>query len=310
MRVYQGLKVVRPVIGDCAVTIGNFDGVHLGHRAIVRDLVDQASDLRLPSVLVTFDPHPTQILFPERHLQRLFSLEDMQSQLASLGLDKLIVEPFTHELGTLSGARFLEERMLPSLQPRLFIVGHDFAFGAGRGGTLDFLKEWSAKRGIGVRIQPPVELEGERVSSRRIREMVSEGHMQVASRLLGRPFYVEGLVTKGAGRGKTIGIPTMNVKIEHRVTPKNGVYVTKTKIGSATYRSVSNFGVNPTFGPGSPASLETHVFDFSGDVYGQLIQVHFLTHLRNERKFSSVDELKAQISEDMRQAREFREDSL
>lgn len=308
MQIYRGLSRIQPPLGDCAVTIGNFDGVHLGHQAIVHELLREGRARGISSLLVTFDPHPIQVLFPERHLQRLFPISDMESRLAELGLDYLAIETFSADLGGMTAERFLTERVLPAARPRIFVVGHDFAFGAGRGGTIQFLESWCQGRGIELRIQPPVEMDGQRISSRLIRTLLAKGDVAQARRFLGRAFYLDGIIEKGAGRGKMISVPTMNMRVSERLAPKTGVYVTQTNVAGREYRSVSNLGINPTFGGESERKLETHVFNFNSEVYGENVTVRFLSFLRDERKFSSVEALQTQIRQDMDAAIHFQED--
>jgi len=288
------------------LTIGNFDGVHLGHRAILQKVVEKAKAKGLPSVLLTFEPHPIQVLFPERKLRRLFSVEDLRVQVEKLGLDTLIVQNFDQDFAALTATEFLEKKVMPALKPQELVVGHDFNFGANRSGTLDFLTDWCAKTKLSLLVQSPIEVDGERVSSRRIRELITAGDVSRARVFLNRPFYLEGVVEKGAGRGRTIGIPTINIQPREFVQPRVGVYVSETEIGGLKFRSVSNLGVSPTFGPDLEIKLETHIFDFDENVYGQSVRVELLQYLRDEKKFASVDELKAQIAIDMQKARDFK----
>lgn len=288
------------------LTIGNFDGVHLGHQAILKKVIEKAKAEGVPSALLTFDPHPIQVLFPERKLRRLFSVQDLREQVEKLGLDILIVQNFDRDFAALTATQFLETKVLPALNPQELVVGHDFNFGANRTGTLDFLKDWCAKTNLSLQVQSPVEVDGERVSSRRIRELITAGEIARANLFLNRPFYLEGIVEKGAGRGRTIGIPTINIQPREFVQPRVGVYVSETLVAGLKFRSVSNLGVSPTFGPDLEIKLETHIFDFDENVYGQRVRVELLKYLRDEKKFASVDELKKQIAIDMQAARDFK----
>lgn len=288
------------------LTIGNFDGVHLGHRAIVKQVIEKARAKGVPSALLTFDPHPIQVLFPERKFRRLFSVQDLREQVEKLGLDILVVQKFDPEFAALTAEDFLEKKVLPALKPHELVVGHDFNFGANRSGTLDFLNDWCLKAQLSLQVQAPIAIDGERVSSRRIRDLITAGEVAQAMRFLGRPFYLEGMVEKGAGRGRTIGVPTINVRPGEFVQPRVGVYVSETEIGGLKFRSVSNLGVSPTFGPDLEIKLETHIFDFDENVYGQKVRVELLDYLRDEKKFSSVEDLKQQIANDMQTARGFK----
>jgi len=305
MQFYSHLDEIKPCFTGSLLTIGNFDGVHRGHRAILEKVTSKAKSMGLPSALLTFDPHPIQVLFPERQLRRLFSVKDLREQVEKLGIEALIIQPFDKTFAKLSADAFLRSKVLPPLHPRELVVGHDFNFGADRSGTLEFLSSWCTQKKIDLTVQSPVEVNGERVSSRRIREMIAEGNVRRANLFLGRPFYVEGVVEKGAGRGRTLGIPTINVKLGAFVQPKIGVYVSEAIVGDKRYRSVSNLGLRPTFGPDFEVNLETHIFAFNGEIYGHNVRVELLHFLRDEKKFASVDDLRAQIQVDMQAAQHF-----
>lgn len=305
MRFYPGLEQIQPPLKGSILTIGNFDGVHSGHRAILRQVIARAKSTQMPAVLMTFDPHPIQFLFPERGLHRLFSVKDLREQVEQMGLDVLIVQPFDAAFASLSAQQFLDEKVVPYMRPQQMVVGHDFNFGANRSGTLDFLRSWCEQRKMQLAVHEPVEVDGERVSSRRIRELITEGNVEKAGRFLARAFYLEGMVEKGAGRGRGIGVPTVNLRLRDLVRPRLGVYVSETSVGKQKYRSVSNLGVSPTFGDNSEVRLETHIFGFNSEIYGQNIRVELLSFLRDEKKFSSVDELKQQIQTDMQTALAF-----
>lgn len=305
MQFYSSLEP-KSAASRSVLTIGNFDGVHLGHRAILQKVTAKAQAKGLPSALLTFDPHPIQVLFPESGLRRLFSIDDLHEQVEKIGLDILVVQKFDHDFAALTAGEFLESKVMPSLSPQELVVGHDFNFGAGRSGTLDFLRSWCTQRKIELTVQSPVQVDGERVSSRRIRELIGEGDVARAQLFLGRPFYLAGVVEKGAGRGRKLGIPTINIRLREFVQPRTGVYVSDTRIGGLHFRSVSNLGVSPTFGPDLEVKLETHIFDFDEIIYGQNVRVELLQFLRDEKKFSSVDELRRQIEVDMQAARNFK----
>jgi riboflavin kinase/FMN adenylyltransferase len=305
MRFYHGLEQIQPTLRGAVVTIGNFDGVHKGHRAILQQVMERARLARLPAVLLTFDPHPIQVLFPERGLQRLFSVADLKEQANQIGLDILIVQPFDATFANLTAGQFLDKKIMPFLQPKELVVGHDFNFGANRSGTLEFLEGWCKAKQIQLTIRAPVEVDGERVSSRRIRELIGAGAVMKAERCLGRPFYLEGIVEKGDGRGRGIGVPTVNLRLHDLVRPKTGVYVTETTIRNQKFRSVSNLGFRPTFGTSGEVKLETHIFGFNSEIYGENIRVAFLEFLRDEKKFALLNDLKQQIQQDMQMAQQF-----
>ncbi len=305
MQFYSRLDQIKPALKGSIGTIGNFDGVHKGHQAILDQVISKAKANGLPSILLTFDPHPVQVLFPERKLKRLFSVADLRSQVEQMGLDILVVHPFDKAFAKLSAEKFLDSKVSATLHPQELVVGHDFNFGAERTGTLDFLESWCERKKIALTVQSPVEVDGERVSSRRIRELIGEGNVQRAQLFLGRPYYLESVVEKGAGRGRTIGIPTINMKLRDFVQPRIGVYVSQTVVDGKRYRGVSNLGVAPTFHSDGEVKLETHIFSFNNEIYGQTVKVELLHFLRDEKKFASVDELRAQIQIDMQAAQHY-----
>jgi riboflavin kinase/FMN adenylyltransferase len=290
--------------GPSVVTVGNFDGVHLGHRAIIRTLVQEARSKNLRSAVLTFDPHPIQVLFPNRKFQRIFSREDQVSEMEKLGVDLLTVEPFTRELSRLTAEEFLKNCLFKIFNPKLVIVGYDFAFGAGRSGSIPELLEFAKRWNFELMIIPPQKLQGAVISSSAIRKLVAEGDVETASQFLGRPYYLEGVVEQGAQRGKGLGLPTANLQTKADLLPAPGVYATRTRVDGDSHLSVTNVGRNPTFVENGDLKIETHVLDFEGGLYGRPIRIEFRRRLRDERKFNSVEELKAQIKQDILKARE------
>jgi len=291
----------------CVLTIGNFDGVHLGHRELVRRVVDKSKKTKQQAAALTFDPHPMQVLHPGREFKRLFSNEDRASVMAGLGIQTLIVEPFSRELSSQTPEWFVKELVIGKVHAAFLYVGFDFSFGQNRSGTTDILKALCTQAGIGCEIVPPVKVDGEIVSSTKIRQAILGGNVELAQRYLGRSFYIAGLVEKGAGRGKKIGFPTANLYTQSQIFPKMGVYFTETTVLGTKYRSITNVGQNPTFENGTrhPIQVETHILDFNQDIYGESIQTHFLKFHRGEVKFPNVQALVAQITSDIRKARVF-----
>ncbi|MCC6276548.1 MAG: bifunctional riboflavin kinase/FAD synthetase [Oligoflexia bacterium] len=286
-------------------TIGNFDGLHLGHRALVNRVLELAKKRHCLSVVLTFDPHPVKVLFPEKGLKQIFDLEDRLRCLTELGVGRIVVMPFSRELSQLSPESFFNQVVLQDLRCEILVIGHDFSFGKDRAGTLDVLKRLGNQSGVEVIVEPPVMLDGKVVSSSGVRRAVSNGNMELAKRLLGRPFYMKGVVVKGAGRGKKIGFPTANLFTQSDLYPKGGVYVTEAVVKGQLFQSVTNAGTNPTFTSGHqvPVQIETHILDFNEDIYGEKIEVRFHQFIRDEKKFSSVEELIKQIALDSSQAR-------
>lgn len=307
MQVLSGIRQLQTPLSSSVVTIGNFDGVHRGHQELIARLLRAGRRLEGEPVAFTFNPHPARVLHPEKPVLRLFDFVDQRERLELLGVKLLIEEPFTAPFAQIGPREFFENWVLRPLNPRALVVGHDFAFGHDREGTLEFLGKLCAEHAIEIEVVPPVKVDGVVVSSTRIREALMNGDCETASHFLGRPYYLKGEVREGEKRGRTIGVPTANLLPLMEFTPRRGVYVTQTRVGSQTFHSITNMGTNPTFHsePGAPLKLETHLFDFASDLYGREIRVELLKYLRDEKKFSGIDELKAQIARDMVEARRY-----
>lgn len=289
------------------VTIGNFDGVHLGHQQLVDNVVREAQFLGVPSVVYTFHPHPVKVLHPERATFRLFDLKDQQERFAERGVENVIIEEFTKDFSKITPQEFLDRYIFQQLRPKTLVVGHDFSFGADRSGNIPFLEKYCAQKGIKLIIIPPFQNEGKVVSSTRIRESLKAGDIESANELLGRTYYLRGHVEKGHQRGRTIGVPTANIHPDVEFMPRLGVYCTLTKFGGHMHPSITNIGVNPTFtenGKG-PIKIETHLFDFDAHLYGLEVEVYLLHFIRDEMKFSGIEELKNQILQDVTEARRY-----
>lgn len=307
MQVLNGIRQLPAPLSSSVVTIGNFDGVHRGHQELIARLLRAAKRFDAEPVAYTFNPHPVRILHPEKPVYRLFDFVDQRERLELLGVKILVEEPFTADFARIGAREFFENWVLRPLNPRAMVVGHDFAFGREREGNLDFLSKLCADHGIELEIVPPVNADGRVISSSKIREALANGDCETASHFLGRPYYIKGEVREGEKRGRTIGVPTANLHPLMEFTPRRGVYVTQTRVGAQTFHSITNMGTNPTFHsePGAPLKLETHLFDFASDLYGREIRVELLKYLREEKKFSGIEELKAQIARDMLEARRY-----
>ncbi|MGE0526428.1 MAG: bifunctional riboflavin kinase/FAD synthetase [Bdellovibrionales bacterium] len=287
------------IFHGAALTMGNFDGLHLGHQTLVKT----AARLPGPTVVITFDPHPVQVLYPERRLRRLFPRADLAEQLPQYGVDLLVILRFTRDFSQLSSQQFLRAYLEAPFRPRHLVAGYDFAFGQSRSGTLASLREWSTSHGATLHQVPPVELGGEIVSSGRIRKLVENGDVPEASTLLGRPFYLRGPVGTGAGRGTKLGFPTLNQNVENEVLPALGVYATRVRWKGTALPAVTNVGVNPTFGGESRVKVETHVLSGSIEARGEQIDVDFIERLRPELRFPGIEDLKKQIGADILKAK-------
>jgi riboflavin kinase/FMN adenylyltransferase len=285
------------------LTIGAFDGVHLGHRHLISSVVRRAQAIDCQSAVLTFDPHPDLVLRPERQRLYLSSLEERAEQIALSGVDLLIVLPFTRESAALGAVEFIQH-ICKSVALCELWIGWDFALGRGREGTLERLREIGHKHGYGVHAVEAFTLDGgETVSSTRIRAALRTGDVEMAARLLGRPFGVRGPVAEGDRRGRTIGFPTANVVVdEQHMLPADGVYVCQATLGDESYGAVTNVGLRPTFA-GSRRTVEAYLLDFAGDIYGEVLRVEFLHRLRGEQKFAGVSALVAQITADVAAAR-------
>ncbi len=304
------MEVVRghrhaPAWAGTAVAIGNFDGVHLGHQALItraRELADAHAAL---AVALTFDPHPSAVLGSRGGPPVLGSLERRLELLAAAGVDAVVVEPFTLELAGLAPQAFVDDVLLFALRARAIIVGYDFTYGHGRAGTTDALRAHGARTGVEVAIVAAVEIAGEVVSSTRIRGCLRDGDVTTASRLLGRAWEVDGVVIHGAKRGRAIGVPTANIAPSIDLPLAPGIYaVTLAVDGGVSMPAVASLGRNPTFVDGGGLVLEVHVLDWDGDLYDRRVRTTFVARIRDELKFDSVGALVAQIRADIDVARQ------
>src|SRR5712691_2169635 len=288
------------------LAIGNFDGIHLGHQAILRATVERARALKAVSTALTFDPSPRKVLRPESAPPRLSTNAQRMNWFNTLGLEAVVVLPFTLDLARLSPAEFVEHILVRDLQVKAILVGENFRFGHKQAGDVKLLSELGTKHGFDVVIVPPVVYRGEVVSSTIIRREVAAGDVSHAARLLGRPFALTGEVVSGTGTGRRFTFPTLNLATEQELLPARGVYVTRTCLDGETrsHRSVTNIGVRPTFN-GSSLTVETHLLDAELAAAPKRMEVRFWKRLREEKKFSGPEELRAQIARDIAHARTF-----
>lgn len=286
------------------LTIGVFDGVHLGHQYLLRQVVDRARAANRLAAVLTFHPHPRLVLQPDLTPAYLTSLPDRLRLIAELGIDRVATVTFTRELAELTPAEFLD-RLAEHFRVEELIVGHDFALGKNRQGDFATLTRLGQERGFTVHGIGPVTLGDHTISSTLIRQAIAAGDLATAARHLGRPFSLEGTVIDGDHRGRTIGFPTANLTLPpERIVPATGIYVTRTIVDGRAYGSVANLGYRPTVN-NRGYLIETHLFDFDGDLYGRTIRVDLLTRLRGEKKFSGLAELTAQIARDAEAARAY-----
>ena len=294
------LKLDRPA----HVTIGAFDGVHRGHQALIGAMVEEAHAAGAAAVVVTFFPHPSVVLRGRRPSFYLSTPEEKVAYLANLGVDAVVTHPFNREVANITAAEFVERLVKHARLKRLW-AGEDFALGHNREGDLNYLRAAGEKHGFDVRVFEPVLIDGEVISSTRIRQTLRDGAVEQAARYLGRPFRLSGEVVKGAQRGRQLGIPTANVAVsEEHAVPAVGVYAARAYHAGGVSQAVINIGFRPTFEGGEARPvIEAHLLDFSGDIYGSTLTLEFVARLRPEMKFPGIDALVAQIQRDIASAR-------
>jgi riboflavin kinase/FMN adenylyltransferase len=303
MRVFRGYS--RPVPSPVVLAIGNFDGVHLGHAALVQQLAKAAARLQLAATVLTFEPHPREFFAPESAPARLTTLREKLELLADLGAAQAMVCPFNAAFAALSADDFIAQVLVRGLQIKHLIIGDDFRFGRGRSGDFALLQAAGQRFGFTVESMQSVLLDGERVSSSAVRRALAIGDMERAASLLGRPYIIDGRVAHGDKIGRQLGFATANIRIKHNPLPMSGVFAVEVSgLGDQPLPGVANLGIRPTLG-GTRPLLEVHLFDFDRDIYGAHISVRFVHKLRDEQRFPNFDALKAQIAADAVAARAF-----
>jgi riboflavin kinase/FMN adenylyltransferase len=303
MRIVRGLESYPPDARESAVALGVFDGVHLGHRAILAAAVAEARRHGLVALACTFDPHPLEVLQPARAPVPLTTLPDRLALIAETGVDAAVVVAFTREVAAVEPEAFVRDVLVERLKARDVVVGFNHRFGRGARGTAALLEALAPRLGFRAHVVAPLEVEGTAVSSSEVRAALQAGDLERAARLLGRPYSAEGEVVRGAGRGRTLGFPTANVRTGRPLPLPPGVYACQALLGPDRYPAVVNVGVRPTFGE-TELLVEAHLLDFSGDLYGRRLRLAFLRRLREERKFPDVESLRRQIAQDVAAARE------
>ncbi len=288
------------------LTIGNFDGVHLGHQALLRLLTNKARALGLPAVVLTFEPHPREFFAPQKAPARLASLREKLVLLAAAGVDMTRIVRFNARFSALTAEQFIDRVLVDSLQVRHLIIGDDFCFGAGRKGDFAMLQAAGERKGFVVEAMPTHAFAGERVSSSAVREALAQGDLDGAARLLGRPYSIAGRVVHGEKVGRAIGFPTANIHLKGRHPPLSGIYTVEVEgLAPEPVPGVASVGVRPTVDDSGRPTLEVHLFDWSADCYGAHLRVHFLRKQRDEEKYDSLDALSAQIALDVQDARDW-----
>lgn len=304
MRLIRGTRHLKPLPDGCVLSIGNFDGVHLGHQAVIEKLAEQGGRLGLPVLLMVFEPQPLEFFLQDNAPSRLTRLREKIIQLAKLPVDGVLIMRFDQQFADCDPERFIQEVLVDVLRIRYLVVGDDFHFGKARRGNFALLEEQGQKHGFHVEDTLSYQVAGHRVSSTLIRDALGAGDLAQAEQLLGRPYSVCGRVVHGEKRGRQLGFPTANIQMQRKNTPIEGVFaVTMTGIDERVFAGVANVGVRPTLGNASRVLLETHLFDFDKEIYDHYVEVHFREKIRSEQQFRSVDELKAQIAQDVARAR-------
>lgn len=303
MRIFYGTdhlpQFERPVI-----TIGTFDGVHQGHKMILESVVSEAKSLNGTSILITFDPHPRKLIFPDEPLKLLSTLKERQQLVEDAGIDVIVVVPFTTEFSSLSAQHYIDQFLFGFFRPAAIVIGYDHHFGHDRTGDIAMLKVYAASHHFIVKEIPAQLIAEAAVSSTQVRKALQQGDVAKASAMLGTPYCICGIVEKGAQLGRTIGYPTANISIpdKDKLVPKTGVYAVLLSIAGKSYKGMLNLGTNPTVSSNEIIKIEVNIFDFNEDIYGEEINVCFVARLRDEQKFEGLEALKRQLATDREHA--------
>ncbi|MBH3428024.1 bifunctional riboflavin kinase/FAD synthetase [Pseudomonas alkylphenolica] len=303
MQLVRGLHNLRPQHRGCVATIGNFDGVHRGHQAILARLRERAVALGVPSCVVIFEPQPREYFSPETAPARLARLRDKVALLTAEGVDRVLCLAFNQRLSKLSAAEFVDTILVDGLGVKHLEVGDDFRFGCDRVGDFEFLQQAGLSQGFTVEAAQTVELEGLRVSSTQVRQALAKADFALAERLLGRPYRISGRVLHGQKLARQLGTPTANIQLKRHRVPLTGVYLVSVDLDGKAWPGVANIGVRPTVSGDGSAHLEVHILDFAGDLYGRRLTVEFHHKLRDEQRFASLEALKSAIDADIAAAR-------
>jgi riboflavin kinase/FMN adenylyltransferase len=303
MKIYEFLNHIEK-FPNPVLTIGNYDGIHIGHKKIIERVKEKALMINGTPMLMTFYPHPVSVVKPDKILCLITPLNVRKRFIEERGIEVLLVLPFTEEFRLLTPREFVENILVNKLGIKGLIVGYDFKFGRGGKGDTELLKQLSEIYGFFFEVVEAITLDGEKIGSNRIRKLIMEGDVKKAERFLGRPHMIEGKVVHGDGRGKGIGFPTINLKTDYELIPKDGVYISEVEINGKMFPSVTNIGYNPTFDV-KKLSVETHILDYSGDLYGADLTLYFHERIRGEIKFDGADALMSQIAMDIKIAKEY-----
>jgi riboflavin kinase/FMN adenylyltransferase len=305
MQLVRGLHNLKSDHRGCVATIGNFDGVHLGHQSVFRHLLEKGAELRLPTTVVTFEPQPREFFQADTAPARLTRLREKLQAIQEVGVERVVVLEFNKRLAAMPAERFVEELLVKGLDTRFLSVGDDFRFGNRRQGDYGLLQRMGTEHGFEVENMNTYRLDADRVSSTRIRELLTQGNFETASQYLGRPYRICGRIGHGDKRGRSIGFPTLNLNLHRRVSPLHGVYAVRVEgLEAQPLPGVANIGVRPTVEGGARYLLEVHLFNFERSVYGEHVSVECVRKLRDEQRFEDFEALRRQIHRDAEAAKE------
>ena len=304
MEFIRGIHNITPAHRGTVLTIGNFDGVHRGHQAVIEGAIQRARALNVPATVMVFEPQPTELFLQDKAPARLYKLRDKYLQLARLGVDRLLCVNFNPTFASMAAMDFIEHLLVEKLAIRHLIVGDDFCFGKNRQGNFEMLKTEGARLGFGVTDTQSLRLHDCRISSTAIRKAVMSGDFAEAEAMLGHPYSINGCVSHGEKKGRQLGFPTANIALKRNVSPVKGVYVVTVLLEGLRYQGVANIGKRPTLN-GTVLQLEVHLFGYEGSMYGKQIEVILHHKLRDEQKFDSLEQLRAQIALDVAQAHQY-----
>lgn len=301
-----GLQNIKARHHGCVLTVGSFDGVHLGHQTVLRQVIGKAKSLGLPSVVMIFEPQPMEYFKPEKAPARLMRFREKVRALFAAGVDRVCCLRFNETLSKLSAEEFVQQLIVDKLGVRHLVIGDDFRFGQSRSGDFDFLQECGQRMGFKVSNTHTFTMDDERVSSTRIRQELAAGDFELAKKLLGKPYEITGHVVYGKQLGRQLGVPTANVELKRFRSPVIGVFAVRARLaGHDGLLGVANIGVRPTIEASNRVLLEVHLLDFGQNIYGKMLTVEFCQKIRDEKRFDSLDELKAQINIDISQAQSY-----
>ncbi|RJP55759.1 MAG: bifunctional riboflavin kinase/FAD synthetase [Deltaproteobacteria bacterium] len=303
MEIIRGTANLKKKFNTPVITIGNFDGIHLGHQKILKDVKRRSSELKGDSIVYTFEPHPLNILFPHKKVPLITSFSEKIKLIEESGIDIVICEDFTPEYANLSPRQFVKDILLDKIGVKAVFVGHDYAFGKGRKGNIDTLKQLGKELVFEVHVVDAVKVDAILVSSTKIRDTIQKGDVKKVAGFLGRSYSISGKVEKGKSRGKGLGFPTANLRSVEEICPKPGIYAVHVSYRDQPYQGVVNIGFNPTF-KDKTLSIEVYILEFNKDIYDEYIKISFVERLRDEKAFDSPEALVEQIKKDVEMARE------